>query len=285
MKEGLEKADEGLIRELADRYRIRLETLRMTGAPGIHQGRETGASVEIQDFRPYAPGDDPRRIDWFSFARSGDLIVRLFREEISPFFDVIVDGSSSMAIRDGRKESLTREMLSWLRYSALASGLTTRFFKAGSDMTRLDDPREITFDASECSLFSEPRNAAALLRRASVRLILSDFMTPLDVPQALKAIHRDCSRLIVIRLLGPWEAHPDPIGPVVLKNVEDDRQANLTLDQAAVKAYLRRLETSRSDLAGLCIRLGGLHVELAADRTLESVLRNDLMPLGLVEVV
>ena len=104
MTAGVERLPDQEIRRLADRYRIDLDAVSSAGTFGARAGRETGASVEIQDFRNYVPGDDPRRIDWFSFARTGNLIVRLFREEVSPFFDVIADTSSSMAIEDGHAE-------------------------------------------------------------------------------------------------------------------------------------------------------------------------------------
>lgn len=276
---------EGEIRRLADCYRIRFDVLSSAGVLGSRQGRETGASVEIQDFRDYVPGDDPRRIDWFSYGRTGSLIVRLFREEVSPFFDVIVDASASMAIDDGRKGPLAHELCRWLFHSAQTTGLAVRFFSAGSSLVRLDSPDQLIFDAPDCALFSAPGRAAAGLRRSSVRLVLSDFMSPLGFSTAVASLAAGCSRLIVVHLLGPWEADPDPWGPAVLDCVEDGRRADITLDRGAVEAYARRLGALKQEIRELSFKHGGLHLEVVADRGLESVLRLDWMPLGLVEVV
>ena len=66
------------------------------GGAGDHAGRGTGASMDFQDHRAYSPGDDPRHINWQAFARTGQYSMKLFREEVRPLVDVVVDVSASM---------------------------------------------------------------------------------------------------------------------------------------------------------------------------------------------
>lgn len=272
------------IRRLADQYRIVLDAVSSAGTFGARAGRETGASVEIQDFRNYVLGDDPRRIDWFSYARTGNLIVRLYREEVSPFFDVIVDSSASMAIQDGRKGPLAHELCDWMYHSSHSAGLAVRLFAAGSRMVRIEEPGQLAFSERESMLFAAPRQACAGLRRSSVRLVLSDFMGPYSAAAAITALAQGCSRLIVVHLLGPFEASPELKGPAVLDAVEEGRKADITLDRRTVETYTRRLQALRNEVREQTVKCAGLHLEIVADLDLESVLRTAWLPLGLVEV-
>lgn len=74
--------------------------------PGERRSKRRGRSVEFDDFRNYAIGDDLRHIDWNIYARFDRLVVKLFREEEDMGVHVIVDASPSMAageeqVRDG----------------------------------------------------------------------------------------------------------------------------------------------------------------------------------------
>ena len=68
----------------------------VAGRTGELLGRGTGSSLEFQEYREYVPGDDIRHVDWAAFARSDALMVRLYREEISPRTEILFDASTSM---------------------------------------------------------------------------------------------------------------------------------------------------------------------------------------------
>lgn len=271
------------VQALAQTYRLDLDVRSAAGSIGQKEGRETGASVEIQDFRDYVPGDDPRRIDWMAYGRTDRLVVRLFREEVSPHFDLIVDTSASMSIADGRKAALAAELSQWLTHAARFAGIAVRVFAAGEDMTRADDADQLAFDQPECCAFVSPRRAAAALRRSSVRLIFTDFMAPADPAAVLRAFSSGCGWLIVVHLLGPWEAEPEPRGPVVLHAIENDRRVDLHLDSKAVEGYARRLAALRAAVRDEMFKCAGLYLPIIADRTLEDILKQEFLPAGLIE--
>jgi len=272
------------IRRLADVYRLDLTGSRAAGTVGAMQGRETGASVEIQDFRDYVPGDDPRRIDWMSYARTGEMIVRLYREEVSPFFDIVVDTSASMALDDGRKGPLTQELVHWLYHSARGAGIAARVLAAGQSLVRLQGPAELEMVEPRSILFTTPRAAVAGLRRCSVRLLISDFMDETSPTHVVRALAAGCARLIVFHVLGPWEADPEPGGPAILESVETHNRTDLSLTRGAVIDYLERLMALRDELRTAMIQCGGTLAEIRADQDLETTLRDDLLPLGLIDV-
>src|SRR5215207_6090681 len=70
----------------------------LRGRAGERLGAGLGASLEFEDYRPYGPGDDLRHVDWAAYARTETLAVRLYRDEVAPRVDVVLDNSRSMAV-------------------------------------------------------------------------------------------------------------------------------------------------------------------------------------------
>src|SRR5262245_56058583 len=93
------------VQELAERYRIALVETNLRGVLGERIGRGTGSSLEFQDRRGYASGDDVRHLDWRAYARTDQLLVRVYREEILPRIDLLVDASRSMAIDESKAQA------------------------------------------------------------------------------------------------------------------------------------------------------------------------------------
>jgi uncharacterized protein (DUF58 family) len=87
--------DEAFLRKLE-----RLSILSRRAMAGQLQGErrspKRGQSVEFADFRPYAVGDDFRRIDWNAYARLERFYVKLFVEEEDLTVHLLLDASRSM---------------------------------------------------------------------------------------------------------------------------------------------------------------------------------------------
>ena len=92
------------------RYALALPQATLAGQRGEKLGRHAGSSVDFQDYRDYQPGDDLRHIDWNAYARTDQLTVKLFREEVQPHLDLILDTSSSMALTDSPKAQALHQL-------------------------------------------------------------------------------------------------------------------------------------------------------------------------------
>src|SRR5215831_20927904 len=75
------------------------------GRLGERLGFGVGSSLEFQHYRQYSPGDDLRHVDWAAYARSEVLSVRLYREEVAPRIDIVVDRSLSMTVTSGKAKA------------------------------------------------------------------------------------------------------------------------------------------------------------------------------------
>lgn len=63
---------------------------------GQHRSPYKGFSVEFAQHRAYAPGDDPRHLDWKVLARTDRLQIKQYEQETTLDLVVLVDSSGSM---------------------------------------------------------------------------------------------------------------------------------------------------------------------------------------------
>src|SRR4051812_30263335 len=101
---GLDAAFIGRLDRLA---LVARQRVRGVGA-GPRRALGTGSSVEFADYRTYAPGDDPRRVDWNAFARLERLFLRIFEAEENTTLTIFLDCSTSMAGGEPAKSRLAR---------------------------------------------------------------------------------------------------------------------------------------------------------------------------------
>jgi uncharacterized protein (DUF58 family) len=87
---------------------------------GERRSPKRGQSVEFADFRPYAPGDDFRRIDWNAYARLERFFLKLFVEEEDLTVHLLIDTSRSMDWGQPNKLGYAVRVAAALGYVALA---------------------------------------------------------------------------------------------------------------------------------------------------------------------
>src|SRR5262245_53840091 len=86
-------------------FRFAMPRTPIGGRLGERLGSGTSSSLEFQDYRQYAAGDDLRHVDWSAYARSEVLTVRLYREEVAPRIDLALDASRSMMVTEQKARS------------------------------------------------------------------------------------------------------------------------------------------------------------------------------------
>ena len=262
---------------------------RSSRRAGEWLGRSTGSSLEFQDYREYTPGDDIRHLDWSAYARSNSLMVRMYRDEISPRTEVILDGSRSMA-SGSPKARLTIQLATALsEISARLGGQPVVHHVSDSPMlplklSELDRLDSLPNDGLQ-SLVEVATQRTLPLKHRSVRIVISDFLFPHDPDRLIRVMARDAAALWLIQVLDPFEADPESLGGRRLRDVETDEQLDIFLDDASIAEYRRRLSNVQQNLARSCRRVGGTLVSIQANQRMLSACANQLSECGLLTPV
>ena len=113
------------------RYALSAPRRSPQGSSGTQLSRSVGESLEFMDYREYQPGDNLRRLDWAASARSDKLIVKLYRQEVCPHLDILLDGSRSMSLRGTEKARAAVGLAAALAAAADNAGYSRRAYVTG----------------------------------------------------------------------------------------------------------------------------------------------------------
>lgn len=265
----------------ASAWRLAIPRTPLGGRLGERLGAGTGSSLEFQDYRPYAPGDDLRHVDWTAYARSEVLTVRLYREEVAPRIDLILDASRSMAVTDVKRRARA-DLTALLAMCCVATESDTRLFvtphASPARLARAEEiDRHLRCD-DEVSVLQVPH---APLRRRSVRVVVSDFLFPHDAESLVAGLARDGASLTLIQLTLRQEASPDVEGGRRLIDVEDGSAADLVIDEEAIAGYKARFGRMRLGLVQAARRRGALFAHVDAETPIGRMAR-DLAGAGIL---
>ncbi len=256
------------------------------GAAGNVLGRGPGASFEFHDRRLYAAGDDVRHLDWRAFARTDQLMVRLHREEVAPEFELIVDASRSVAVAAERAQRVI-DLIALLDAAGRAAGHRTRILRLGARPEPLDQARFLA-DGTECDervpLGAALEALGPLLRPDSIRVLVSDLMTPADPHAALRQLAARAGGLAVVQVLAPSELAPEVGEAVRFVDAETDAALDLVLDRRTVEAYLTRLARHEAAWRDAVQRRGGVFVRVDTGASLAELAHGPLLRSGVLTV-
>lgn len=246
--------DPAFVREL-EHLRIELSR-RIAGVRvGEHRSLRRGASVEFAEHRPYAPGDDPRRVDWNAFARLGELVVRLYAAEEDVTVHLLVDASRSMAFGDPSKLSVAARVAAAIGYLCLTgSERVTLSLAIGAEVSTRASMRGRRKLATLLTALDEidprgrgpvDRAADALLARTSgsrgVVVVLSDLLDEGAAISAARKLSAARHETAVVHTLSSQELDPEAQGETTLVDSETGERLDLALDDEALALYRGRL--------------------------------------------
>ena len=267
--------------QAASMYQLGLPRMPVSGRSGELLGRGTGTSLEFQEYREYMPGDDIRHLDWAAYARSDSLMVRLYREEINPRMEVLLDVSRSMTTGP-EKTQLARQLAAVFALLSGAIGGRPIVWMLGDERPLKSLSLE-TLDALEAEPFDSQSGMDALLadhqpplQRQSVRIVISDFLFPHDPESLVRQLAREASVVWLIQILTEWEAKPEIAGGTRLIDVESGRETDLFLNRKVVAEYRQRLLHLQDELSLHCRRHHATFAALTAERGLAFSCREEL---------
>jgi uncharacterized protein (DUF58 family) len=263
--------------QLGARYALQIPQVAASGIIGSRAGRRAGSSIDFQDYREYQPGDDLRFIDWGIYARTDRLTVKLFREEVTPHLDLILDGSRSMNLADTAKANAVAQLAALLATSAANAQCSQAVWLSGEGFQRLanDTLTPSAWDKLELDSKRTPEQSFEILppkfRRLGVRVLVSDLLWPGEPIQLLRRLREGAAALLVIQLLARDDATPPEHGNLRVVDSETGDENEIYIDSSIAKQYaenLAQLQQSWDDACRQC----GAHMTTIVAEDLEASL-------------
>lgn len=258
------------------RYSLAVPRTTAAALAGLQMGQRTGSSLEFKDHRDYQPGDDLRRIDWNAFARSDKLTVKLYREEISPHLDLVVDGSRSMSVEPGTKAQAAIALSAAMAVAAENAGYSHSAWLArelcepiANSSARPSGWGEFKFDFRQNPAESFSR-VPPKLRRQGQRIFISDLLWLGEPLQLLQQLSHNAASVVVIQLLAESDLAPPERGRLRLIDSETEEQREIFIDDAAINRYRDALSRHQQNWHQACRQIGATLIELIAEPTLST---------------
>jgi len=272
--------------QLGLRYALQIPQVAASGWTGPRSGRRAGTSIDFQDYREYQPGDDLRFIDWGIYARSDRLTVKLFREEVTPHLDLILDGSRSMSLDDSAKPNAVAELAALLATAAGNAQCTQAVWLSGEGFQRLanDNLMPSAWDKLELSSPRTPDQSFEIMppkfRRLGVRVFVSDLLWPGEPVQLLRRLREGAAALFVIQLLARDDATPPEHGNLRVVDSETGGETEIYVDSAVAKQYADNLAQLQQSWADACRQCGAQMTTIIAED-----LQNSLKELESIQLL
>jgi uncharacterized protein (DUF58 family) len=277
--------DPDFVREL-DALGRRFEVRARSGASGEHLAKRRGGSAEFLEHRPYAPGDDLRRIDWAAYARTDEPVLKVHRAEEDVVVRILCDASESMALGAPRKIDFARKIAAATGYLALSRSERAQLFVGADGLRAERSPSRGRgglaallrgIDAVETGGTTNLARAIEAVvrrsRRPGLLVVVSDFLDGGPVVDALSSARSAGHDVALVLVLAPEEEHPALEGDLELEDAETGELVTITADADAVAAYEARVAALAASLRAFAKRTGASFVRTRTDERLEAVAR------------
>ena len=238
---------------------------------GNHRSPVKGSSVEFRQHRFYAPGDEPRRLDWRVLARTDRPYIKEYDEETNLRCLLMLDCSGSMAYAgDGEsKFEYASRLVAALAYLMLRQTESVGLALCGSGVEQWIAPRagtaqlsqvidslERAVPAGQARLGRAMQQVADRLGKRSLVIILTDAFAPVaKLRQGLARLSHDRHETILLQVLDPDEIEFPFRKWSRLRGMEGERPI-LCEPAVARKAYQENFRRHRELLRDTCRGLG-----------------------------
>jgi uncharacterized protein (DUF58 family) len=215
-----------------------------------------GRGIEFDELRPYLPGDDVRSIDWKALARTGNPMIRRYREDrdLTVLFVVDVSASQRAGAQAQSKADLAAEICAVLAIAAIRNkdrvGLLLfaskpeRYVRPSGGATHvLRVVREMLWAHPETlgtNIGGALEYLTGVQRRRATVFLVSDFLAEVDARQLRAAARRH--DIIAVRVREPIDEELPNAGIVTIRDSETGAPAEIDTASRAVRdAYAEQV--------------------------------------------
>jgi uncharacterized protein (DUF58 family) len=251
-----------VVRQVA-RLDLRAQFIARGFLQGLHASPYQGFSVEFSEHRKYAPGDEPKDIDWRIYAKTDKHYVKKFQAETNITGYLVVDISGSMAYT--YRQEMTKldyvtslaATLCWMMIHQqdpcglmLFDERITTSLPARSRRSQIAHALSILSKAKpsgKTDIAASLGQVTGMLRHRSLVMIFSDLLAdPEPIRQALRRMRHRGHDVILFHVLDEAEARFPFDGMVEF--TEPESREKLVVDaDAARQGYLAEVEAFRDE--------------------------------------
>ncbi len=228
----------------AENVSLPLRSRVWRGMAGEFSGAGSGSSLDFQDHRNYAPGDDPRHINWQAYARTGSYTMKLYREEVRPIVDIVLDVSESMFFEEEKATRVAELFYTVVTSSHKAGAATNIHLLKGSSHRQI--PFEAVLSDQWYSIATEltdnlPNQAPNLeilpLRSNTIRVFISDLLFPDDANPVLRHFTQRQGSLVLLCPFSQSESHPGWQGNYEFVDAESGTKHPHRIEPSVMRDY------------------------------------------------
>jgi len=258
---------------------------------GAHKSPLSGFAVEFAGHREYAPGDDPKHVDWRVYYTRDKYFVKQYELETNFVCHMLLDVSASMRFGEGDEQKLAfaakvavtlghaiidqSDKVSLATFDEKVRG----FVAPGNSMSyiirmahHLDEIEPVEKTDFEKSL----NELATRLGRREIVMIFSDFFTDLEeIESILQRLKYQKHEVVLFHVLHHQERTFDLDGMIKFVGLEDADDL-LAQSEDLKRAYLKALGSFNRDLEDLATRNQCEYVPLDTSRTIADTLADYL---------
>ncbi|GAB6165982.1 DUF58 domain-containing protein [Thermostilla marina] len=238
---------------------------------GMHASPYTGNSVEFLQHRQYAPGDDPRHVDWKVWARQDRLYVKQFREDTNLRCLLVVDVSASMQYGSGplNKYEYACTLASSLAYLLLrqqdAVGLlaidesvraSVPVRSKRSQLEMITQALDVSVPAQKTEIYQNLIAAVDHMPGRGLVVLVSDLLIPREgLFRGLQGLRAKGHDVVVFHVLDDDELEFRLSGPTRFESLETDEV--VPCDARSLReGYLQELRKYLEEVRRGCARGG-----------------------------
>jgi uncharacterized protein (DUF58 family) len=270
------------------RLRLAAGRVQRGGARGERLSRQFGAGQEFGAHRPYAHGDDLRRVDWNVYGRLGQLFLKLFEQPGQLRVLLVADDAPTMDFGKHNKWLAARRALGAVGLIALESSEKVQ-------LARLGAPEPVNFDGTgEARLLqmleemplrggdARPGITGLFEHRGrdSVLVLVSDFQDSEPLVTILRAARRAGVRAVAISVAAREELNPTLEGFSKLQAVGGN-ETRLRVDERVLAAYREEVHAYREGVTRAVHAAGAALIDVDSADPVEPLIV-DLMRAGVL---
>jgi uncharacterized protein (DUF58 family) len=261
-----------------------------------------GSSIEFAEYRPFVSGDDWRHIDWNAFARTRQMVLKLFVEEEDLHVHLLLDCTGSMDWGAPVKFDYARQLVAGLAYITLANLDRAAVVPLGNtryDLWRPSRGRhrflQLLRYLAQCPVVqqtAEPQRLEDAVRRwiatqprRGMAIWVSDLFGA-DLEDALRALDRlRYSRhdLAVIQVIDPGETDPGERGEYELVDHETSGLRKAIIDHRTRTEYREKFALYQQSIQDYCRRNQIALVQTDTRQSVPELLMQTLLQGGFVK--